>query len=407
MTHRNAWFVAACISIALCWGAQEALATTYYVSSSRGSDANSGLSTSAPWRTLAKVQGAALKPGDVVAFRRGDSWSGGLTISQSGSSAGLLTFGWYGSTSDPRPTIKGGSNGYYFLVNGSYVQIDNLTGSACGYAGAALYGSHDTVKYSLFTGNAAGIQTAPGSSFDHIYSNTLRDNNILNQNTPSTSSGAFGILLNGSDGEIDHNTISGSRTTSLAYGWDGSGVEIYNGSRNVVHHNKMIDNDAVMELGGASDSNRIEYNRGSSSTADTQATGFVLPGSATNTRIDHNSIYLVGSQTKALVCYSGCASTTSFIDNVLRAEAWALWTDGSGPIGGNVVNGRTNPAPLPPGNSTAPARLVNPPSDLHLTSSSPAIDFATTISWPVDLDGKSVPYGPRPDSGTYEYRPAA
>ncbi|HZP00406.1 MAG TPA: hypothetical protein VFD30_08935, partial [Terriglobia bacterium] len=46
-------------------------ATTYYVDSAAGNDANSGQSSSAPWKTLAKVNSVALNPGDSVLFKRG------------------------------------------------------------------------------------------------------------------------------------------------------------------------------------------------------------------------------------------------------------------------------------------------------------------------------------------------
>src|SRR5579863_4766318 len=62
----------------IAWG------TTYYVSSSAGSDANSGTSLSAPWKTLAKVNAATLQPGDSVLLRRGDVWNESLVPSASG-----------------------------------------------------------------------------------------------------------------------------------------------------------------------------------------------------------------------------------------------------------------------------------------------------------------------------------
>ena len=49
---------------------QMSFAATYYVSPA-GSDANAG-TVSKPWKTLTKVVGFALKPGDVVFFRGGD-----------------------------------------------------------------------------------------------------------------------------------------------------------------------------------------------------------------------------------------------------------------------------------------------------------------------------------------------
>jgi parallel beta-helix repeat protein len=68
--------------------------TVHYVSNS-GDDANSGTSPAAPWKSLAKVQTADLKPGDAVLFRRGDEWVGTLTIQASGAAGNPIVFGAY------------------------------------------------------------------------------------------------------------------------------------------------------------------------------------------------------------------------------------------------------------------------------------------------------------------------
>ena len=48
--------------------------STYYVSSSSGSDGNNGLSEGAPFASVAKVNGLNLQPGDRVLFKCGDTW---------------------------------------------------------------------------------------------------------------------------------------------------------------------------------------------------------------------------------------------------------------------------------------------------------------------------------------------
>jgi len=49
-------------------------ATTYYVSSSAGSDGSGGTSPATAWKTLAKVNGASFNPGDSILLARGDVW---------------------------------------------------------------------------------------------------------------------------------------------------------------------------------------------------------------------------------------------------------------------------------------------------------------------------------------------
>jgi len=73
--------------------------TTYYVSSSSGSDANAGTQT-APWRTLAKVYNSRslFKPGDSILLKRGDTWYEIFNIlSHAGALGTPITYGAYGS----------------------------------------------------------------------------------------------------------------------------------------------------------------------------------------------------------------------------------------------------------------------------------------------------------------------
>lgn len=77
-------------------------ATVYYVSPS-GSDTNNGTSTNTPWKTIAKVNsmGSSLHAGDQVLFLRGGLWREKLSVPNSGTTAAKITFGAYGSGSEP------------------------------------------------------------------------------------------------------------------------------------------------------------------------------------------------------------------------------------------------------------------------------------------------------------------
>lgn len=72
-----------------------ASATSYYVSSSTGSDANPG-TQSQPFQTLAKVNGLSLVAGDSVFFKRGDVWNEQLIPPSSGTAGTPITFDAYG-----------------------------------------------------------------------------------------------------------------------------------------------------------------------------------------------------------------------------------------------------------------------------------------------------------------------
>ena len=81
-------------------------ATNYYVAAN-GNDSNNGQSSSRPWKSLSKVNKmmASFKPGDVIFFRRGDSFSGELIVTASGRSGSPIRFAAYGS--GDKPIING------------------------------------------------------------------------------------------------------------------------------------------------------------------------------------------------------------------------------------------------------------------------------------------------------------
>ena len=84
-----------------------ALAATYYVDPA-GSDGNFGTSTSSPWKTVNKVNGRNLLPGDTVLFKRGGMWREQLTMRRNGSSSARITFGAYGV--GPKPIFNGSNH---------------------------------------------------------------------------------------------------------------------------------------------------------------------------------------------------------------------------------------------------------------------------------------------------------
>ena len=76
-------------------------ATNYYVANS-GNDSNNGTDPSTPWKTIDKVNSfTGFVPGDQILFRRGDTFYGGITVSNSGSVGNPITFGAYGSGNKP------------------------------------------------------------------------------------------------------------------------------------------------------------------------------------------------------------------------------------------------------------------------------------------------------------------
>lgn len=80
-------------------------AKIYYVSSSTGNDAYSGTSSELPWKTLDKVNSQTFLPGDQILFKRGDTWTGTVTIKNSGTSGTPIVYDAYGVGN--KPILKG------------------------------------------------------------------------------------------------------------------------------------------------------------------------------------------------------------------------------------------------------------------------------------------------------------
>src|SRR6188768_3305010 len=90
-------------------------ATTYYFSAT-GNDGGAGTSPTTAWQTISKFNSffSSLQPGDSVLFKRGDSFSGAMNISRSGSSSSPIIIGAYGSGAKPvitgLATVSGWTN---------------------------------------------------------------------------------------------------------------------------------------------------------------------------------------------------------------------------------------------------------------------------------------------------------
>ena len=95
---------------------------TYYVAPT-GSDDNDGTTQAKPWRTIGKVNKAALHPGDSVLLEGGKSFSGNLLITASGNAKASITIGSYGAGP---ATIQAGVSFGIRLRNCQYIKVHDL-----------------------------------------------------------------------------------------------------------------------------------------------------------------------------------------------------------------------------------------------------------------------------------------
>lgn len=109
-----------------------AAATVYYVDAINGNDTWQGTLPDAqldngPWRSVDRVNAAAsvLKPGDTVAFMRGQTWNQMLNVPSAGAPGNPITFDAYGEGAKPVIDVMG-VYGQAFLSYRSYITVQNL-----------------------------------------------------------------------------------------------------------------------------------------------------------------------------------------------------------------------------------------------------------------------------------------
>jgi hypothetical protein len=94
-------------TMAILWGFNASepveLVPDFFVSSSDGNDSDNGLTEGTAWATCAKVNAQSFSPGDVIAFKRGDTWTEDpLRPPSSGSAGNPIIFGAYGVGNKPK-----------------------------------------------------------------------------------------------------------------------------------------------------------------------------------------------------------------------------------------------------------------------------------------------------------------
>ena len=214
--------------------------TTYYVSNA-GSDAADGKSTSAPWKTVAKVNSATLNPGDQVLFASGQTFSdASLQPPGSGTEGAPISFGVYGTAGkatlskgifvldhhwlgfDSLAVIGAGTGVNPFQAgnnSGHYAHhckvkrclFDNGSTSSTGVVGMVVYGDDWTIEANVVQNTGDNGMYLVGDC------HRVRRNKIQNTGTNTTiGSSRHGIYFLVSNGEVVDNTIFASSTDGVS-----------------------------------------------------------------------------------------------------------------------------------------------------------------------------------------------
>lgn len=325
--------------------------TTYHVSC-RGWDTSTGKDSRWPWLTLERASNAALQPGDTLALERGCVWDGErLDAGWHGTPQNPITITAYGSGANP--VIRNGTyqnlkfTGSYVVAEHLDLDYTNVEQRECGQYYGTVYGAnftsgahHNTIRYSRIRHATAGVHLGIESHSNRVIKNDLIDNWVRQPKVinPGDILGAWGVVVASDDNEIAHNLFRGNKSSCVEEGIRriGTSVEVWRGDNNSIHHNWVWGERVFAELGGSATdkaiNNRFHYNM---MVSDEEDARFVIAhgdevsfGPTLGTVVDHNSVFLQGAGSDAVVCGSGCdTSVLTLTNNVLDAKRKPLFTD--------------------------------------------------------------------------------
>ncbi len=106
----------------------------HYFVSATGNDGNNGTSTSTPWKTITKVNNTNFAAGDIISFQGGQSFSGNLVLTESGTAAAPITINSYGTG---KAEILAGTGVGIYLHNNKNIRVTafKVTGSGVSNGG--------------------------------------------------------------------------------------------------------------------------------------------------------------------------------------------------------------------------------------------------------------------------------
>lgn len=255
----------------------------YYVSSSyTGPISNGGITT--PWKTLNQVASANLQPGDIVSFKRNDTFSGTLNISRSGTAGNPIIFNDYGNGNFPRFIGTGSTiNSLFYINNRSYLTFEGLditdvTLSPTDRSQDAkiqrvfyLDGSSNNIKIDGCIMTLIGVGAyfvGPSNTMNGCNIGNLRmvvDTNQGYQPGNDDDYGANPLVISSSNNTITNNYFYDCYADSYDYTVDGGGIELYNRNgpmnNNLIAYNTFKNTGGIFEITGNTTDNLFIYNK--------------------------------------------------------------------------------------------------------------------------------------------------
>ncbi|MCU1441015.1 MAG: hypothetical protein JWP85_2012 [Rhodoglobus sp.] len=411
----------------------------FYVNASTGNDSNTGLTTGQAWRTLSKVNSTAFGPGDVIAFQRGQTFTGSAWLNDAGASNNPIVVTAYGSGAQPILTNPGQWN--MLVLDAAYLQVKNLafddgavfdnanlagiTGPKYEQSGAVAItgnGSNALVQDSTFTDVGVGVKTYGANSV--VEHNTFKDLRIAFRGMDSgseTSYGALGVSVNNSGVRVSYNDFINCRSTDSPYGADGGAVEIegflYNKDNITIDHNYSRGSQGFLEVTETSSSHvdviynvSDDYQQMVAWDTTTDPTDYYV---ANNTIVRRNN----SSNSKMFDWWyyrewgpAPADDWATITNNIFYLPYTTVFGNYVFPHDHNLYGGTGAPvgSTLGVGDMIAAPQFVNyGTGDLRLPVTSPAVDNGTTAASVTDLDGATTNVGQGVDIGAFEHHTPA
>ncbi|MDN5205408.1 right-handed parallel beta-helix repeat-containing protein [Fulvivirgaceae bacterium BMA10] len=219
------------------------LGINYYVSNA-GNDSNDGLTPKTAWKTSARVQQHSnFEPGDMVLFRRGDTFDK-LTLDKAGNGTvdEPIIFGAYGNEDLDRPIINGDRTPFSFAINlrnmGGWIIQDLKVQGANG----------DQIHIQPIEANCDNIKIL------NCHIDGVNGRHCIRFDTDIRSGNFFGC----SNVEVAYNLIenAGQNFDNTSDGVNGPNIQ----KNGYIHHNEFFNNKSEAVDLGAGKGHIVEYN---------------------------------------------------------------------------------------------------------------------------------------------------
>ena len=419
-------------------------AKNYYVDpSSTLSIANGSLLY--PWKSISEFNASAsnLLPGDTVFFKRGQTYSGRLSINKSGTSTSPIVYTNYGT--GELPEFNNSISDVIYIYNKQYIIIDGIkiidrsisetdhtVQAKISYAITLENSPYCTITNCDISRVGVGIAVQAGSNYTTITNNYIHNMRMV-RNTPTSVNpdddyGANPMVIGSSNNVINKNRFEDCWALSYDYGYDGGAVEFFGASmnNNSVMYNTAINCNGFLEIGshvnGTANNNIIAYNKIiNCGIIGVYQNGSTFSVTVNNLQYYNNTIietikqfsqptvlfWMAGTGTPGMVIVknnifwlsSGVNLVNSKFGNGQMIHTNNIYRMSSGSLGfslhssellNNSINLFTN--------STGDVKQW----DLSPISTSPAINFGAAVGLTNDFNGEQIT--DNPDAGIIEYK---